>query len=102
MPDESTLDKILRTVVSIQDDIKDNMATKTELAQAKADLTSEIEELATGVKKLTDELPFNRKRISRVEFHTKTLLGKKLDKTNAAFEEQYRGEDRMRQQEAGG
>jgi hypothetical protein len=51
---------------------------------------------------LDTDYPAQKTRISRVEFHTKTLLGKKLDATNAAFDEEYKGDKARAKQEAAG
>ncbi len=103
MPKESKIDKILTEVL----DMKSKMFTKDEFDKFKKDefqpLNSNVEKLATRVNKFLDEdYVFNLKRISRVEYRTKKVLGEKVDKVDAEFEEQYQGEAELRKAEAEG
>jgi len=92
--------------------IQENVPTKTELANVQKALdentttlnshTASLDGITKNVNTVTQELVFDRKRISRVEFQAKKLLGKKLDKTNVEFEEQYKGDVARAKQEAAG
>lgn len=46
----------------------------------------QLEGIASQLKKVTDDKPFTDERISRVEFRTKKVLGKKLSRVDAEFE----------------
>jgi DNA repair ATPase RecN len=92
--------------------IQENVPTKTELANIQKTLdehtatlnshTVSLDGITNDLKTVKQELTFDRKRISRLESHTKKLLGKKLDKANADFEEEYKGEQARAEQEAAG
>ena len=109
MPNENDnmdkLDTILKTVISIENrtaTIETTMATQASLDILKTEHGDQLEAIAKNVKKLVDEKPFQDKRISRVEFRTEKLLGKKLTTTDADFEEKYQGEQQLAKQETGG
>jgi len=75
--------------------------SKKDLADSENRVIDVIEKLSTRVKRVLDEdYPAQKKRISRVEFRTEKLLGKKLKITDADFEDKYRGEQKFAQKEA--
>ncbi len=105
---KQTLNSIEQNMVTKSDiadmvtksDIKEYVSKKN-LAESEKRVIDVIEKLSTRVKRVLDEdYPFQKKRISRVEFRTKRLLGKKLAKTDADFEEEYPGEETLTRQEA--
>lgn len=95
---KSDLDSIKADIVSIKAD----MLTKSDFEKFKTEefqpFKSDIEKLATRVNKFIDEdYPFSLKRLSRVDYRTKKLLGNKIDAVDDEFEDQYQGEAELRQ-----
>ncbi len=90
--------------MSTKDDmagVKSDVAcVQSDLATVKSDLATAKNEILTSVDTLTKRLttildqdyPFQKKRISRVEFRTEKLLKKRLTQVDTQFEEQYPGE----------
>ena len=100
----------LKENVATKDDLKNNLdGIRNDLSESEKRIkqtldahTQSLDGISKDVQDIKREIVFDRKRISRVEFRTEKLLGKKLTTTDADFEEKYRGEQQLNKQETGG
>ena len=72
--------------------IKENVAMKSDMDQQFEDMTDILDNHTQQLLEIKQEIVFDRKRISRVEYRTERLLGEALPAVDGAFEDKYRGD----------
>jgi hypothetical protein len=104
------LPKSIKSLDELATLINDGFNGHTELVNQKFDSlkmilddhTKTLDNLTKDIADLKADKASRHKTIKRLEYRTEKILGKKLEKVDAQFEDQYQGEANYRKAEAEG